>query len=140
MQTNDVKLLPGDFDGEAMSTNNLKWRAELAMMSLTSLVRYNQTYLRRLEITRFKWMFSTQVFSFLQTRKCLKLFHNLAIDLIGDGDLDLTYEEYHHFLCEVRDVLEWYKPHFLKMETKFPNHLTENPEDLFNIITFGGKL
>lgn len=117
------------------------YRLEIMRDVQLNLSDLNEDFLEYLEVNKWDLFFSRHVFKYRAARKMLRAFnkesqeiHDASLVKYSDNDPKID------LLCAFNELLEHYKPHFILMVNVTQHFPEESAEDMFNILTYGGKL
>jgi hypothetical protein len=120
---------------------DLDYRTQIMRDVQSNLIDLNEDFLYYIDENKWSLFFSRKVFQFRSTRKFMRAFNKECTEIFEASLLkDVDQDGKRDLLFAFNDLLELYKPHFIFMESTKPSFNRELPDDLFNIITYGGKI
>lgn len=118
----------------------MKERVQRANDVYDSIVSMNQQFLSHMGKTKKRWIFSRYLFTALYLLNKITRFEDEVAKLLLVMDETRGFQETHDLVCEFNDLLMDFKPTFINYMNLSKLCPVENPEDLFNIYTYGGKV
>jgi len=124
-----------------ISQADLNYRLIIMRDIQVTLFDLNEDFLQYIEENKWNLIFSRKGLQILRARKMLRAFNRESNEIVDASWLhDIDQDGNRDLLFAFNDLLDVYKPHFIFMESTHPSFNRELPNDLFNIITYGGKI
>jgi len=124
-----------------ISQADLNYRLIIMRDIQVTLFDLNEDFLQYIEENKWNLIFSRKGLQILRARKMLRAFNRESNEIVDASWLhDIDQDGTRDLLFAFNDLLDVYKPHFIFMESTRPSFNRELPNDLFNIITYGGKI
>lgn len=123
-----------------MNDEIMQARIALANDVYDDLVALNQEFLAVMNRTKWEWIFSIHLFKAIGLLWKITAFEEEGIRILDALRDTSNYREAHELIGDYNEMLEHYKPMFIKYLKFSKIRSNELPEDLFNILTYGGKV